>query len=131
MQNNQELTMPLDREAYALAERPAAPTEEITTSLILLFAFATGVIVTNLFAPQTLAGLIGPSLGLSQESSGLAVMAPLIGYSAGLFFLVPMADLVENRKLVLVILSVAVLAAGASAIAPDVASLMAALFVLG
>jgi predicted MFS family arabinose efflux permease len=114
-----------------LTQKPAAPADEITASLILLFAFATGVIVTNLFAPQTLAGLIGPSLGLSEESSGLAVMAPLIGYSMGLFFLVPMADLVENRKLVLVMLSVAVLAAAASAIAPDIVTFMATLFVLG
>jgi len=66
--------MPLDSEVHALTQKPAAPADEITASLILLFAFATGVIVTNLFAPQTLAGLIGPSLGLSEESSGLAVM---------------------------------------------------------
>jgi hypothetical protein len=31
----------------------------------LLFATAVGVMITNLFAPQTLVGLIGPSLGFT------------------------------------------------------------------
>lgn len=120
--------MPLDSQACVL---PQDRIDQITLSLILLFAFATGVIVTNLFAPQTLIGLIGPSLGLSEGSAGLTVMAPLIGYSAGLFFIVPLADLVENRRLVLLMLGTAVLAAAASALAPGILALMAALLVLG
>ncbi|WP_119268894.1 MFS transporter [Taklimakanibacter deserti] len=120
--------MPLDSQACVL---PQDQSDRITLSLILLFAFATGVIVTNLFAPQTLIGLIGPSLGLSESGAGLTVMAPLIGYSAGLFFVVPLADLVENRRLVLLMLGAAVLAAAASALAPGILTLLAAFFVLG
>lgn len=122
--------MPLDSQAHASSEITDTA-HRITPALILLFAVTTGVIVTNLFAPQTLIGLIGPSLGLSDSHAGFAVMAPLIGYSAGLFFLVPLADLVENRKLVLLVLSAAVVAAGASALAPDIATLLIALFILG
>ena len=44
---------------------PSAQT--VTRSFVLLAAIATGVIVTNLFAPQILVGLIGPSLGMTDK----------------------------------------------------------------
>ncbi len=52
---------------------PAAvkqPEIAITGQSTLLFATAVGVIVTNLFAPQTLVGLIGPSLGFTAAAGG-------------------------------------------------------------
>ncbi|TIQ36334.1 MAG: MFS transporter, partial [Mesorhizobium sp.] len=111
-----------------LADRPA---EIITRPQTLLFAASVGIIVTNLFAPQTLVGLIGPSLGAAASESGLVSMATLLGYAAGLFFLVPLSDLVENRVLVLRMLVAAALAAAVAAFAPSAASLLAVLFMLG
>ncbi|WP_027059751.1 MFS transporter [Mesorhizobium loti] len=112
-----------------LCERLPAAT--ITGPQTLLFATSTGIIVTNLFAPQTLVGLIGPSLGAGTASVGLVAMATLLGYAAGLFFLVPMADLAENRALILRMLLTAALAAGVATFAPTIASLLIVLFVLG
>ena len=97
----------------------------------LLFAIATGVIITNLFAPQTLVGIIGPSLGFSESGAGLVAMASLLGYAAGLFFLVPLADLMENRQLVLRMLVSAMVMAVAAAFAPTGWSLLIFLFLLG
>jgi predicted MFS family arabinose efflux permease len=110
-------------------DRPAA--ETITRPMILLFALAVGVIVTNLFAPQTLVGPIGAALGIGAGSSGLVATATLLGYAAGLFLLVPLADLLENRRLILRLLSAAAVAAGLTALVPNAASLLALLFVLG
>ncbi|WP_054309159.1 MFS transporter [Mesorhizobium sp. 1M-11] len=103
----------------------------ITGWQVFLFAVAVGVIVTNLFAPQTLVGLIGPAFGFGTGTGGLVAMATLLGYAAGLFFLVPLADLLENRALVLRMLGCAVLAAIAATLAPNAGLLMAVLFVLG
>lgn len=103
----------------------------ITGWQVFLFAVAVGVIVTNLFAPQTLVGLIGPALGFGTGTGGLVAMATLLGYAAGLFFLVPLADLFENRTLVLRMLGCAVLAAIAAAFAPDAVLLIVILLVLG
>ena len=115
-----------------LAERPPhAGGSTITRSQTLLFAASVGIIVTNLFAPQTLVGLIGPSLGAATSESGLVSMATLLGYAAGLFFLVPLSDLVENRALVLRMVCAAALAAAVASFAPSAASLLAVLFVLG
>ncbi|MBZ9869079.1 MFS transporter [Mesorhizobium sp. CA15] len=110
---------------------PHAGGGTITRSQTLLFAASVGIIVTNLFAPQTLVGLIGPSLGAAASESGLVSMATLLGYAAGLFFLVPLSDLVENRVLALRMLCAAALAAAVASFAPSAASLLAVLFVLG
>ncbi|WP_246094011.1 MULTISPECIES: MFS transporter [Mesorhizobium] len=103
----------------------------ITGPQTLLFATAVGIIVTNLFAPQTLVGLIGPSLGAGAASVGFVAMATLLGYAAGLFFLVPLADLAENRTLILRMLVAAALAAGVATMAPTAGSLLIVLFILG
>src|SRR5689334_17000249 len=115
------------RSTAAVAPR----SDVITGPLTLLFAIAVGVIVTNLFAPQTLVGLIGPSFGFDASAGGLVAMATLLGYAAGLFLVVPLADLLENRRLIVGMLSCAVLAAGATASAPSGTVLLAVLFALG
>jgi predicted MFS family arabinose efflux permease len=99
--------------------------------MTMLFAVAVGVIVTNLYAPQTLVGLIGPSLSIEMNGSGLVAMAPLLGYAIGLFLLVPLADLLENRRLVVAMLVCAIVAAAAAALAPTAALLLIVLFILG
>jgi predicted MFS family arabinose efflux permease len=96
-----------------------------------LFAASVAVIVLNLFAPQTLVGLIGPSLGLKPVQGGLISMATLLGYAAGLFLLVPLADLLENRRLVVAQLIVAIAAAAAAMFVTRAEALLLLLFVLG
>jgi predicted MFS family arabinose efflux permease len=123
--------MPTSNDALArYPERPPA-VETITRPMILLFAIAAGVIVTNLFAPQTLVGPIAASLGIGARSSGLIATATLLGYAAGLFLLVPLADLLENRRLILRLLSIAALAAGLVCLAPSAPTLLVLLFLLG
>ncbi len=111
------------------------PEDDVSTAAAapstLLFAVASGVITLNLFAPQTLVGIIGPSLGFSESGAGLVAMSSLLGYASGLFFLVPLADLMENRQLVLRMLLSALVMAIAAAFAPTGWSLLIFLFLLG
>lgn len=97
----------------------------------MLFAAAVGAIVINVFAPQTLVGEICHSLGIAESRGGLIPMATLLGYAAGLFLLVPLADLQENRRLIVQIVSCAMMAAGCAALAPNAPVLLVCLFVLG
>jgi len=103
----------------------------LTRSFVLLGATATGVIVMNLFAPQILVGLIGRSLGMSTAQAGMVSTLTLFGYAVGLFLLVPLADLVENKRLILSTLTATVVTALATALAPSPALLLAAVFCLG
>lgn len=81
---------------------PIAPTDRpsISFALTLLLAFCTGTIVANLYYAQPLVGLIGAALHLPDWAVGLVVTLIQIGYGVGLAFVVPLGDLVENRKLI-------------------------------
>ncbi len=103
----------------------------ITPGLTLLFAVSVGVIVTNVFAPQTLVGMIAPSLGMPEAGTGLIAMATLLGYAGGLFLIVPLADLLENRALIATMLGGAAAAALAILLAPTATILLILLFILG
>lgn len=73
----------------------------LSTGLILLMAFACGAMVANLYYAQTLIDEIGPEIGLSKSLAGLIVTLTQLGYGLGLFLLVPLGDLFENRRLAL------------------------------
>ncbi|MGF9964423.1 MFS transporter [Bacillus rhizoplanae] len=76
--------------------------KDISTGLTILLATACGIIVANLYYAQPLVGLISSAIGLSTSSAGLIVTLTQIGYVVGLLFLVPLGDIVENRKLVVI-----------------------------
>lgn len=80
--------------------------------MVALFAFCCGAIVANLYYAQPIIGLIAPDIGLSPQAASLTVSVTQLGYAVGLFFIVPLADLVENRALLIAmsIVSVASLA---------------------
>jgi predicted MFS family arabinose efflux permease len=97
---------------------------------VLLFALSAGVMITNIFAPQTLVSLLVTAFHLDLSSGGLIAMISLLGYAAGLCFLVPLADLVENRRLVLQMLTAAALSAAGILFAPNAVTFLILLFVL-
>jgi predicted MFS family arabinose efflux permease len=84
------------------AEAPGGPALRMTGPMVVLFAFCCGALVANLYYSQPIIGLIAPDIGLSTHAASLTVSATQIGYALGLFFIVPLADLVENRKLLIV-----------------------------
>lgn len=61
--------------------------------------------MANLYYAQTLVASIGPSIGLTTKFAGSVVSITQVGYGLGLFFLIPLADLVETRLLVLLALA--------------------------
>ncbi|MEX3935501.1 MFS transporter [Paraburkholderia phymatum] len=83
----------------SLPRSPATP-GTLTTPLTLFFAAAVGVIVVNLSAAQPLTGPVSRALKLPPELAGLIAMLPQLGYAAGLLLLVPLCDLLENRRLI-------------------------------
>ena len=78
--------------------------------LTLLFATACGLIVANIYYAQPLIGPIAASLGVSPQAAGLIVTMGQIGYGVGLLLVVPLADLFENKRLILYNLGLCVVA---------------------
>ncbi len=109
----------------SLAERKSIP-----TWLTFLLAASCGIIVANLYYAQTLVGPISESTRLSSSVASLIVTITQIGYVLGLLFIVPLSDLVENRRLTVISLVVVVLAlAGATFVHNAGIFLAASLFI--
>jgi predicted MFS family arabinose efflux permease len=73
----------------------------MTRGMVMLFAFCCGAIVGNLYYAQPIIGMIAPDIGLSSTMASFIVSLTQIGYAVGLFFLVPLGDLLENRRLMI------------------------------
>lgn len=80
----------------------APSTAPMSGTLVALFSLCAGVLVANLYYAQPIIELIGPAVGLSAQSASVIVSLTQIGYAIGLFFLVPLADLLENRRLLMI-----------------------------
>lgn len=74
--------------------------KQVPSWITFLLAIACGVIVANLYYAQPLVGPISIDTHLPLASAGLIVTLTQIGYVAGLLFIVPLCDLIENRRLV-------------------------------
>ncbi|WP_338498790.1 MFS transporter [Pseudomonas sp. WP18] len=68
--------------------------------MVAFLAFCCGAVVANLYYAQPIVELIAPQIGLSSAKASLIVSLTQFGYALGLLFLVPLADLLENRRLV-------------------------------
>ncbi|WP_040456400.1 MFS transporter [Kribbella catacumbae] len=66
----------------------------------ILLAVAAGVAVANVYFAQPLLVTMGADLGISPGTVGAFVTVTQIGYGLGLFFLVPLGDLIDRRRLI-------------------------------
>ncbi|TWI48974.1 putative MFS family arabinose efflux permease [Pseudomonas duriflava] len=83
----------------------------LTGALVLLLAMTAGLAVANVYVAQPLLDSMAHSLGVAPARIGVVVTVTQIGYALGLIFLVPLGDLIDQRKLILgqMLLSVAFL----------------------
>jgi predicted MFS family arabinose efflux permease len=96
------------------ARRPAG-----LNVIILVMAVACGLTVANLYYAQPLLALIASSFRISQGKAATVVTLTQLGYAAGLAFLVPLGDVLENRKLACRTLVITAVALGVAALSPD------------
>lgn len=88
-----------------LGRRTPGPVVEASgNASIVLFAVigaSAALFAANLYYAQPLITTIAADLHLKPAFAGAVVSASQFGYGLGLFLLVPLADMVENRRLVL------------------------------
>lgn len=111
---------------------PDAPSpRSLTAGLTFIFAVACGLCVANIYYAQPLIGPVSEALGLHAGLAGLIMTLTQLGYGAGLLLLVPLADVVENRRLVVGALAGAVLGLVGIALSQSAITFLAASFVVG
>lgn len=80
-----------------------------TNFLIFLLAISCGAVVANIYYAQPIIQFISADLHISSNFSGLLTTLTQIGYGAGLFFLVPMADLYKSKRIIVFLLGLTIL----------------------
>ncbi len=103
----------------------------LSAGLATLIAFACGAMVANIYYAQTLVSEIGPEIGLSKALAGAIVTLTQLGYGLGLFLVVPLGDLFENRRLALLMTGGTVLSTLAIALSQGPWTFLAASLVTG
>ncbi|SFJ70544.1 Predicted arabinose efflux permease, MFS family [Paenibacillus sp. UNC496MF] len=89
----------------------------LSAALTVLLAAACGMVAANLYYSQTLVGPIGEALGMPPGAAGLIVTITQIGYVVGLLFVVPLSDMLPNRRLIVSLLGFLVVALAAASLA--------------
>ncbi len=72
----------------------------LTSSLLLLLAIITGISVANLYYLQPLLSEVGLSFKVSPTTVGSGAMLTQIGYALGMLFILPLADIVNKKRLI-------------------------------
>ena len=106
-------------------------TGQLSPGLVRLMAVTCAVTVANLYYAQPLLGLIRDSFGISAGTAALVVTVTQAGYAAGLALLLPLGDLLENRKLASRTLVVTAVALAAAAAAPSFGAFLVAAALVG
>ncbi|MEI4481433.1 MULTISPECIES: MFS transporter [Phyllobacterium] len=113
------------------SEVAAAEPNGLSPALTFLFAFACGAMVGNIYYAQALIGLISDDLNLHGGMAGFIVTVTQLGYGAGLLLLVSLADLFENRRLVLLTLGGTALGLAGAAVSGSATTFLISSFAIG
>jgi predicted MFS family arabinose efflux permease len=103
----------------------------LSTPVLLLFATAAGLSVANIYCVQPLLEVLAVEFGFSNASVGSVFTLTQIGYAFGLFFIVPLGDLLNRRRLVLYQLSFSAAALVVVYFAASRSMLLIAMFFVG
>lgn len=77
---------------------------------IVLMSFAIGTMVANVYYAQPVLAMIADLLGLRPDAAGLIMTLTQIGYGLGVLFIIPLGDLFENKRLILTMIAITIMA---------------------
>jgi len=76
----------------------------LTKVQVLIMAIAAGVCVANVYYNQPILKDIASSFRVSESEAGSISVLSQVGYGVGLFFLIPLGDKINKKKLILTLL---------------------------
>ncbi|WP_406186978.1 MFS transporter [Streptomyces sp. NBC_01006] len=99
--------------------------------MVLILAVTCAVAVGNLYFPQAIVPLIAAGLHTSADSASMVVTATQVGYTAGIFLLVPLGDRLPYRPYLVTLLTLTGLSLLGAGCAPTLPVLVAAGVLVG
>lgn len=101
------------------------------SSALALLALTAGATVANIYLLQPLLAIVAREFATTPRAVGVVSMLTQVGYGSGMFFFVPLGDVLERRRLMLVLLGAATVALLAAAAAPSLPLLALASLAIG
>ncbi len=106
-----------------VSETAAVVVPELTRPLLYTMALACGLCIANVAYNQPLLGQISLSLNVSHREVGILPTVTQIGFASGVLFIAPLGDVLERRRLILIMLALVTVSLLATSIAPNMATL--------
>jgi len=106
-------------------------TARLTRGTVPLLAVTCGIAVGTIYFPQAISPLVADGLHVPPAAAALVVTATQLGYTVGIFLLVPLADRVRHRTLIVTLLALSGLSLLAAGAAPGLAVLVVASALVG
>lgn len=113
------------------AQAAVRPQPELSARLILLLATGTGLTVASLYYAQPMLGIMTDDIHAANTTVGWVPTLTQLGYALGILLLVPLGDIIDRRRIVLVKGAILTLALLLAAFAPGIGTLLAASLAIG
>jgi len=120
-----------ESQAQSAALEEPALAHRLDTSLLMVMAVACGIFVANVYYNQPILELLQQAFPRAVGLVNLVPTATQLGFACGLFFLVPLGDRIDRRKLILGQAAVLIVALVCLAAAPNAWLLVIASAVVG
>jgi predicted MFS family arabinose efflux permease len=107
------------------------PIPELRKIQVLIMATAAGVFAANLYYNQPILAQMATSFGATENAIGKVPVLTQAGYGVGLFFLAPLGDMIERRRLIATFGILLTLALAAMTLVSGMAALLVVSFLVG
>jgi predicted MFS family arabinose efflux permease len=104
---------------------------ELTPLTLWIMTIATGLVVANLYYNQPLLEDIARTFHTTRGKAGQVSVLTQVGYAVGMLFIVPLADMVKRKRLMVIMFAFIVASLAVTAWAPDINILIIASFFIG
>jgi predicted MFS family arabinose efflux permease len=103
----------------------------MSRTLTLVFAFVAGAASANLYWAQPLVEQMSRSLAMPPWAAGLLITVTLLGFGLAVILVVPLGDVIDPRRPILIAMATSCVALALAAAAPNWQVLMLALTAIG
>jgi predicted MFS family arabinose efflux permease len=105
--------------------------KSLNPRIVFILAISCGITVANIYWAQPLLDSIARTFSSNITTAGLIITLTQIGYAIGLVLLVPLGDILERRKLIVIVLLIASVSLLAAAFSPFILIFMISSLAIG
>ena len=113
------------------ADAPPLPAHHLPNAMVWLMSLTCGLVVANIYYNQPLLAAIGRTFHISDSRASLVATATQVGYTLSMLLIVPLGDMLERKRLMLLLMLGVTACLALAAWAPTFAVLAGASVLIG